>query len=131
MNARAEAKAFGESTSGGEEGFCRSVQSGESRAATRGLRIGSREHACDFAELGARGSDDGRSLVEALGGFSWRERETRLLGAAHGTQSLASAGERIAFAMHQALDFEGHLHIASAIEALTSAAFAGLELREL
>ena len=54
-----------------------------------------------------------------------------LLGASDGTEGVACARESVAFAVDEALDLESHLDIAPAVEALTGAALAGLELRKL
>jgi len=47
------------------------------------------------------------------------------------TENLARTGERVTLAVDEALDFDGDLDVAFAIEALAGAAFVGLELREL
>jgi hypothetical protein len=48
-----------------------------------------------------------------------------------GLEDLASAGDGIALVVKEALDAECHLDVAFAIEALSGAAFVGLQLREL
>ena len=53
------------------------------------------------------------------------------LGASDGTEGVACARESVAFAVDEALDLESHLDIAPAVEALTGAAFVGLELGKL
>lgn len=108
------------------------MEAGYTRAAARSLRLGRCEEAGDFAEFGACGADDGGSFIEALGRFAGSEREARLLFcAADGAEGVARAGEGVAFAVNEALDLESHLDIALAIETLTGAALAGLELRKL
>src|ERR1700721_176067 len=46
-------------------------------------------------------------------------------------ESLASAGERVAFGVNEALDFKDQLDFTTAVKALAGAAFIGLEVGEL
>jgi hypothetical protein len=118
--------------SGREEGLGGGVETGEARTAARHLGLGQCEKAGDFAQLGTCGADDGGSFVEAFRGLAGSEREARLLlGATDGTEGVARAGERVAFTVNEAFDLKGHLDIAPAIETLTGAALAWLELRKL
>ena len=64
----------------------------------------------------------GGELRGGFGGF---------LGFGFGGEDLAGAGDGVALVVEQALDTEGHLDVALAVEALAGAAFVGLELREL
>jgi len=48
-----------------------------------------------------------------------------------GGEGLAGAGDGIALVVQQALDAEGHLDVALAVEALAGATFVGLKLGEL
>ncbi len=120
------------SESGGKEGFGGGLQGGQARTAAWSLRLGSGEEASDLTKLSPRRADDGCSLVEPLCRLTWRKGKTRLLpGAAHRTHCLTRARECVAFVVHEAFDLEGHLDIASAIEALAGSALAWLELRKL
>ena len=120
-----------ESASGREEGFRRGVQGCEARAAAWRLGFGCGEEADNFAELSARGADDGCGLIESFGRLAGGNGKGCLAGAAYCAQGLTCAGERVTLAVHKALDLESHLDIAPAIEALTGSTFAGLELRKL
>jgi hypothetical protein len=121
-----------ESDSGWEERLRGCVETGHARTTTRrkGLRRG--EQSGDLAQLGARGTDDGSGFIESLAGFAGSQREAWLrICAARLTERMTRPGERIAFAVHEALDLESHLDIAATIESLAGAALARFELREL
>ena len=68
--------------------------------------------------------DVGGSVVDG-------ERELRFSLLELGLEDLAGAGDRIALFVEEALDAEGHLDVAFAIEALSGTAFVRLELWEL
>jgi len=116
---------------GREERLGGGLKRGQAGTAARHLGIGRSEQADDLAEFSARRADHGRGFVEPFGRLAGREREARLVGAAHSAQSLTRAGKRVAFAMDEAFDFESHLDIATAIEALAGSTFSGSELRKL
>ncbi len=69
------------------------------------------------------------------GGWGWRGRELGSLGGffnfGFGGEDLPGAGDGVALVVEQALDSEGHLDVALAVEALAGATLVGLELREL
>ena len=60
-----------------------------------------------------------------LGGFG------NVFGSGFGGEDLAGAGDGVALFVEEALDAEGHLDVALAVEALARATLVGLELREL
>ena len=45
-------------------------------------------------------------------------------------EDLAGSGDGVALVIEEGFDAEGHLDVATAVEALAGAAFVGLELRE-
>jgi hypothetical protein len=94
-----------------------------------GTAGGTREESVDVAKLLLK-------LAELTGIDSWGvvvdgEAELGGLLFEFALEDLASAGDRVALVIEKALDAEGHLDVATTIEALACAAFVRLELREL
>ena len=75
-----------------------------------------------FAEL---------ACADARGGVVNGEGQLRLFLFQLSFEDLTRAGDGVALAVEKALDAERHLDIAATVETLASAAFVGLELREL
>ena len=121
-----------ETRSGWEERLRGCMEAGHARTTTWRKGLGRREQAGNFAQLGARGTDDGSGFIESLAGFAGSQRKARLrIGAARLTERMTGSGERIAFTVHEAFDLESHLDIATTIESLAGATLARFELREL
>jgi hypothetical protein len=76
----------------------------------------------DLAQL--LGVDRGRTVFDG-------EWKLRFLLAELAFDNLTCSGDSVALVVKEGLDVKGSLYIAAAIEALASAAFVGLELREL
>ena len=95
------------------------------------MRFRRGEEASNFAQLGASRADDGGGFVEAFARFAGSERQAGLLGAADLAEGMACAGECVAFAVDEALDFKSSFDVAAPVEALAGSTFAGLELGKL
>jgi hypothetical protein len=76
----------------------------------------------EFAELA--GIDGWSVIIDTEG-------ELRFLLFELTFEDLASTGDSVALVVEEGFDAEGHLDVATAVEALASAAFVGLELGEL
>jgi hypothetical protein len=92
------------------------------------LADGPGEEGGDGFELAAEGAE---LLGFGFGGGVAEQGKLRLFLAELGLEHRARAGDGVALFLEQALDAEGHLNVAAAVEALAGATFVGAELREL
>ena len=118
---------------GRKQRFGRGVKTRHTRTPARRLRSGRGEQPNDLSQFSTSGADDRRGSVETLGGFAGGKRQAwlRLFGLAIVAEGVTSAGEGVALTVDEALDLEGSLNIAAAIEALAGATLVWLELRKL
>jgi hypothetical protein len=122
----------------GREGYHASAGPGR-------LGLLGREKRHDFAQFGANLADGGGKVLGKTGrcfaragilerGMGALRRDLRGRGARTAVSTferLAGTGDGVAFAVHEALDFESQFDLAAAIETLAGAALVGLELGKL